>query len=655
MSVTPINIQSLVQSIGYIYLINVWASSSLSTVSLVVSLFLRKASLAHAVLAASDDKFQRLLSKHWMILVVLPGLFVVATKQWGLEMVPPPHSRERQWADLIAVLIFFVWMNSGLLATSGLNLIADDLEDNPAMKSARAFTGSYCFLLGGVVGIVAVRMAGPLALYALMVAVIITIYLKWSFLRWTAIIRRAQSPIASDETKSSAWKEPFLLCLSDIHLTREGRSRTEGGPSGNANLNLLGSLTPTTPLPKYLIVTGDLVDTGEDAEWICALGPLWQLRRNGVRILLCPGNHDIATAYNPAIAYPFLKASDAGERLVDASRLLAYFRTAGELEPELACHDGKPVLQLREEETAPMRSLLDHWLGAVKAAISELEMHDSNQSSLDYIRKKGDEFPPRALDLLRITDPSLADALLKPLIDEAMSFFNTPEFAIGNEGREAWIQILTHAAHCHLDLRLLARRWARLWTAAFPLKVYVESDRIEFLIVNSISPEPGLIGSAFGRLTSEQLGRLRSCVAGTRAEIVVILMHHPIYGWKQEAKDQPDRRAVDIERWALLSHDLRECNEIVTMLDSVAPPHCKQVLLCGGHRHGVSRAGPVLSRKLTAGRLGVLESNALPLASQEDQGHSRTNDLLFCTREVSGTLQPRRVQLGELMRLSISA
>ena len=247
-------------------------------------------------------------------------------------------------------------------------------------------------------------------------------------------------------------------------------------------------------------------------------------------------------------------------------------------------------------------------------------------------------------------DPAAAEVLLHPLFQKAAEYFGPASHGTLEDYQEFLLGLFTKSRYCIIPPLMLTARWQPLWTDVFPLKLYEESDSIEFLIVNSVLPEPGLVGSALGKLGKKQLERLRDSIAQTRAKIVVILMHNPICRWRDDSKDYPDSTKVDVQRWALLAHDLGESECLPQLLDSAAPGTCAQILLCCGHRHGLSRAGPPISRESNsdlaqATRLFVLESAALTNMSVTSEREARTNELLACRQDPRGYLTPFRVDL----------
>jgi hypothetical protein len=177
----------------------------------------------------------------------------------------------------------------------------------------------------------------------------------------------------------------------------------------------------------------------------------------------------------------------------------------------------------------------------------------------------------------------------------------------------------------------------------------VEDGTLKFIIVKSVVPEPGLLGSATGLLDDEQLSRLRAMVKSTSSRQVVILMHHAISRWQE---NQSDARGtlVALQRWGLLSHDGKESQAIVGILEKEASCVVESILLCVGHWHDVARAGPVLietslARCQWSTRLQILESPSLPRVELQGSLTSARTYVLACRRLSGGRLVPYRTAL----------
>jgi 3',5'-cyclic AMP phosphodiesterase CpdA len=637
------NLESVIQAVFYTYYALISASVGVPTFFLALSLVVPKAGVVHAFLAASFGQFRTLLFRKWITapMIAAPILYMLVTRRWDQKMVPPTDPTLRIMAHLTVVLVIWFWMEGGVAERGGLNVLALDLMDLPEMIHHSRLMRIRSFFLSAPLAFVAVRFPGPLCLFGVSAAVLLSAWQEQMHIRFLAMSRRFHANLASDTSSPEIWRDPFMLQLSDVHLTTEGERRTEGGQSGNRNLDLLAS-DSQRPMPRYLIVTGDLVDTGASTEYGQPVEPLRHLRGRGVRVIVSPGNHDLGTSYSRWTAYVFLSVTRPDLRVVDTSRLFRYLEFAAEMEPNLRCNDGKLLAEVLRRETSVIVGLQKRWQAV------------ANEASVQLRRRRFRHLPqpePSGIAVLSSVDSAAAACLLDPLIDEVMDYFTPPEFLGGAAGREQFRTALTSSPKCEFDPRFVAIRQKRLWTAIFPLRLFIEEDGLEFLIVNSVVAEPGLIGSAFGRLTSSQLERIRDAVSNTRARVLVVLMHHPIYGWEEEKEDEHNRLLVNTQRWGLLAHDLQESRQLFTIFKG-APNSCQQIVLCGGHRHGSSRAGGITrseERESVDPRLRVCESNALPNLTQIAHQGQR-NDLL-CFKNKDGLIYPSRIGFDSLLGL----
>ncbi len=623
-----------------------FAVSTLPAALLLGRLLFRPLSVPHVLLAAVAERFKAALRPGLILIAVYFGF----TNRWHLEPFPAKGSVGHFVGDSLAAVVFSVWIGFGVLLASGFTTVAKDVSDKPEYRRVRGFL-LWDAAVGSFIVVTLTRIyAGPMDSFGLAIATAVALSRIRFHLGHLARVRRYYAPVASDCSVPTDSTSPYLLHLSDLHLTATGAKRTEGGASGNANLAWLGAHLAHNRQPKYLMITGDVVDTGRTPEWSQAIGPLRTLRERGIRVLICPGNHDLATAYDDS-GYLFLRQGALNRKpYVNASTLVSYLELAVTLEPEL-CAENELLSDILEREVEPARKIAKQWQRAADVALGRLTAKPS-KTPPDAAR----EGQPHDLWNLRKADQLTASALLDPLIDQAMEYFSPPDFLSGQAARERWMREFTHRPRCAFNPIDIGVRWGRLWTQVFPLHLFVERDEIEFFVVNSVAPDPGALASAFGRLTAEQISRLERGLTATRAKVAVILMHHPICGWQDEPRDRHRRFGVDIQRWGLLAHDVKESEQLVEILNSNTNGTRKQTLLCVGHRHGLSRAGPVrlyFDDPVVETGAWVLESAALPdVSSIGPRCGDRVSDLIVCMREASGLLRPCRMPFSAMARAS---
>src|SRR5439155_15791368 len=152
---------------------------------------------------------------------------------------------------------------------------------------------------------------GPFALLGMAIAVGSSVVIHLNGFRLTAIIRRARSPRATAIEDLAQVEHPYAVLVSDAHITLAGRKLVQGGEGGNAQLEFLASRCVEHPAtaPKFLLVTGDVIDRGLAEEWQLVLPTLKLVMQAGVRVVIAPGNHDLATAYYHPVALSFMAQS----------------------------------------------------------------------------------------------------------------------------------------------------------------------------------------------------------------------------------------------------------------------------------------------------------------------------------------------------------
>lgn len=609
---------------------------------------------AWVVFWASSTRLGAILMTRWglVLQVICFGALITTSgaNQAGgdVGLVPPPEVR--RYLDVSAVWLFYLWINYGLLKIAGLPILFKGLEAGVNKKRIAAIQ-----ILNAINGAVLMSFATsalppPFAVVAgLIAAYVAGVWRNLSMMRIAAILRRQYAPVARDECRDSVVDSPFLMHLSDLHVTGNQNRRVDGGVSGNQNLLEVVDRTTDRTLPRFCLVTGDLIDWGLDSEWKFAIPHLTALRNRGCRILLAPGNHDLATAYVYWRSLVFLSTSPPGQAPADASLLISYLRAASTLEPELRSHGGEAISSIVEREVTPVEDLHEAWRTAVSRAYALVR---DNSRYPQIIRSaRPEHYEARILGLLEAVDEAAAAQLINPLVDRAMAAFPPPMFVDGEVGRRKWGTFFKNTRDCHLHPALVAAKWQPLWRDIFPLRLRAPEQGVEFFIVNSTDPTSGLLASAFGHLSQPQLERLYSGIGECAGRTVVILMHHAICGWTGCAEDMRGNRRVDISKWALLAHNTEESIDIVCSLSNlIKNKGVKQIVICSGHRHTQSRAGPFLDRNegnpVASGRVVAMESAAgcdfrLP-------GDDGSHHLLFANLDSEGFLRPFRARLDRL-------
>jgi len=613
-----------------------------------VAIIVPSARVVMAVLESSHARFSVFLYQlryAWPVaLVASLILFAKLGANGASEAIFGLHKSEASTiSDAIVIALFYLWMMFGSLSSAGLDVLTTGLEKvDGAVLSGRIL--QMQMLWAPIVLGVCWRLPGPYGSVGILSVMFLVFANTRYALRQIARIRRARAPQASDQTHEMDLDRLLALQVSDVHATTGGSRRTDGGPDGTASLEALSKAILRLKSPGFILLTGDIIDRGAKDEWVGVIPLMHKLREVGWRILITPGNHDVATAYDPGIAEYFGSRATQKLRLVDGRKLLRILECTAEMEPSIQTWDGPLLSEFTQNARQPVEELAKAWRAAREEALTVLRADPAvDRFLMRLLEKQG---PHHVFGNLWISSPQTARSILDRIVDHAARVVRPAELGpMTADEREAAKWPFRHCPDWDLPLRLVSSHWAKLWFKPFPLRLFVPREQLEFLVLNSNAPEPGLLGSAFGYLGSGQLERLRTAVSNTSSRTLVVLMHHPVCGWTSEVGDQPDSFRVSAERWAMLAHDSVEGRELTQVLETMAPGTCRQVFLCGGHRHGIAHAGPVQldTGSSSSRRLWVMESAALPDLFKPRRNITANNGLLALSRSEAGELKVGRI------------
>jgi hypothetical protein len=338
-----------------------------------------------------------------------------------------------------------------------------------------------------------------------------------------------------------------------------------------------------------------------------------------------------------------------------------YIGNAVLLERNITSHDGHKLKHIWEREVLPVQDFERRWEQACQSALEHLKQVRFAVVFL-WLTKW---LRPLALGFLNVYNPEKVRQLLDPLVADAIVLFKGPDLPPRQLSRTWWFRTLTRSAGCRVPPLFLISKWKPLCDDVFPLNVIDKKEGIEFIIVNSTVPAPGLAGSAFGELAEPQIARLKKCIAASAQPNIIVLMHHPICRWSDEMNSRPNR-----DRWGLLAHNSVEARALPGILCEAAPPSCRMLALCSGHVHDIARGGPIVliggkTAPATFKRLAILENTALPnlgvtkqdlgldpdLPTTSGEERPKTNGLLACTRRPDGRLSLVKVPWVALLDL----
>lgn len=413
----------------------------------------------------------------------------------------------------------------------------------------------------------AARLSGPTLVATSLI--VIGIIDGWTRLRLYSLANFAAAPIVSREEDAEHRGDVLLfLHASDVHITTpRGAVPVGGGRDGTAELcHLVDDICHGALSPRFLLLTGDLIDRGNAKEWTAGRRELDRLGKR-TRVLLAPGNHDLVPSY---VTLDAIWATRRGGSFLDGIRLFDYLSQAAELEPDLRdCHnDSLADIVAREQKNRT--ELLEAWTTAYMEARQLFLRHPAAS------------------------------------FERAEAFGQSAHTLYPHVPATDWTQMVGRIPPGNVDMAVISPMWSRFWYDCFPLRLSAEEDGVEFFVTNSTDTEVRLAGSAIGRCGSQQLTRLRTMVRESTAAIAIVLHHHAPFRWADDSL----QKSGGLLRWGTLAHEAAESKEIAALLSDAATN--KQVLVLSGHRHDPSRCGRVRGEGASALRdLWFLESGAL--------------------------------------------
>lgn len=333
--------------------------------------------------------------------------------------------------------------------------------------------------------------------------------------------------------------------LTDAHITRKGRQCIEGGKGGNERLQDCTTIFLEEP-PKFVFITGDLTDHGDEEEWEEVHSILAPLKEKGTRIVIVPGNHDLATAYNSTDAFISTRLTHFRGGMIrgmNGLRLRAFLHSMAALEPGLKNAKGETIEAILKQE--------DKNLNRLWSLIEETRMLVSTNPLAKLYEKE--RFCKTASSLFPQYPPSMGwEALLWTSNESFNDFY-------------------------------VSSLYAERWQDYFPLYLVDEAIGAKIIVLNSIARDPTLMGSAWGDLGQDQISRLEEIIRNSTSRQFVVLAHHAPFRWYDERP--PGFTLEEIQRWACLAVSISSVNRFSTILSRIQRDKKKLFFFCG-HRHG---------------------------------------------------------------------
>ncbi len=118
------------------------------------------------------------------------------------------------------------------------------------------------------------------------------------FVRFANIKMAGPPELDPIERMETAPPNPYFIHLSDPHFIGVEKGKTIEGKRRDATTSRRVASQVIRLHPHYLLITGDVTDSGSESEWKQAeeilLNPV---RQAGVSVIMAPGNHDLQPAF----------------------------------------------------------------------------------------------------------------------------------------------------------------------------------------------------------------------------------------------------------------------------------------------------------------------------------------------------------------------
>lgn len=345
-----------------------------------------------------------------------------------------------------------------------------------------------------------------------------------------------------------AGTEVLAAHISDLHISHEPTTR-DGARPGNEILPALLSRI-VSHRPHFLLISGDITDKGEAAQWRIVEDALLTLSPS-IRVVIAPGNHDLNHFFgDDPLEHESVFFSKTAFDPEDVPRVFRVARAQAKHLPEV--RDARGRLLRDYVSTTPTAPTIKSF--------------------------------PR--EIAECTSSCIANAPLDPKL----------------RGVPALCR-----AQCMSDLESIRYHYFRGTAKAYPLSYVDSNTQTAFLILSTSiheSSEPGR--NAVGKSGSEQIEHVASMLADFPQTIrrVILVQHHPVL-WSG-VPDLPSLSLTDIahpiQAWqkvysspwfvsVFLRHDFQEGDHLFALLrDELRKRPEVTALVTFGHRHVKSLA-----------------------------------------------------------------
>lgn len=519
----------------------------------------------------------------WMItpFLVVVGIWVALQNPGWTKPLQHPSARAYELGEYLFCIVFFFFASVYVPWSYGVSTVAKLQETNETQRLAiqmiRFFGATFILSVMTI-------YRGPLCWLIVLLILIYTFGVSGMMLYNVGVNRFLAAPQVEFKSVKPAGPLVFLQ-VSDIHVTaHESGVPTGGGHSGLKDLRRIKIAMTKGDIPvKLVIVSGDLVDRGDEKEWKLAMPALGDLRAQGASVILGPGNHDLLPSYSPGRHFWAAIRPGVPRPVIEGEQVRRYLDAAAELEPRLTTWDGVTLQSYVQASDEPWRRVVAVWDAAREEIIRDLHLSEQTDHVTAFKKSKWRQPEKHA----QIEARFIANAT--KVYPELVDYWKVNLYVINPKTVEEFFR---HDP------------WHNKWYDPYPLRATLDTPHgmAEVLVVNSSPRDPLFAQSSLGLTGVEQIERLGNLLDASMAELVVVVHHHSFARWENET--------FEFERWGILSHDTKESHQLFDLLKSKAREG-RDIVVMTGHTHGASRSGFVPANEGASYGFWYLESAAL--------------------------------------------
>lgn len=369
---------------------------------------------------------------------------------------------------------------------------------------------------------------------------------------WSALVARHQfrglrelvalgAPLSPKEMTSG--DQALFSHVTDLHITGADDIATLEGDKGGL-IPLRAWLVKMRAIaPSYLLLSGDITDTGSRKEWERVRAVLRDEWGGQPRIFACPGNHDVSRVYNEPNEHGL-------KNFLDFQRDFC---------PDLLAHDGRNWSAIQRDFSEQYHRDIQIHASAMRNAFVRDEANVAATWTFGAKRRRA------ALRAI-ILKASKIDWKAQALLPEAE----------------------TAAFDKHLET---------IGATLFPF-YFVDADKhVGIISLNSVANRSKAFESALGEYGDAQLNEFANVLdaVSSKSSAVIVVTHHGLCRKDQDLKLFAEvnltwrglKRLVSrVKEYALLTFEFEETRRFFRILEDTGSRHAatRYYVVCG-HRH----------------------------------------------------------------------